>query len=389
MATAFFCHGPLLSEIRFYTAYMGTFMDGVIPYECDSWFGSSLFLFSIASYLSAMDSFAANNVQVYHEACDGSAAVLLRDAEFVVASDEDNVLRTYKIGESGKTGMQTLQSDFLQIEDSNEEVDIEGATRIGDRIYWIGSHARSKQKDNKNSKEKKKERQRLFATDIQFVNNGVHFKPVHKPYTKLLDDIKDVEIDGKKLSDSISIAPNLPGGLNIEGLAATPEGALMVAFRNPIINGRAIIAQIDNPRQLVEENHARAVVSHVYQLDLAGLGIRSVDYSVARGAYLIIAGGYEDLAEHSMFRIFEWEGPSKKAKQLRDHILDNASFQPEAVFTFPNKPDEIYILSDDGEYREQSSSTCKEADEKTFRGVMVQLPTKQREASENSDPSRR
>jgi hypothetical protein len=33
----------------------------------------------------------------------------------------------------------------------------------------------------------------------------------------------------------------MPGGLNIEGLAATPDGQLLIGFRNPLSEGKALL----------------------------------------------------------------------------------------------------------------------------------------------------
>lgn len=57
---------------------------------------------------------------------------------FVVANDEDNVLRAYRLGEPAPVGEWDLNS-FLKTAPKNE-VDIEGVARIGDVGYWISSH---------------------------------------------------------------------------------------------------------------------------------------------------------------------------------------------------------------------------------------------------------
>ncbi|HEX8179851.1 MAG TPA: hypothetical protein VF525_09945, partial [Pyrinomonadaceae bacterium] len=94
----------------------------------------------------------------YAGMCDGSAAAALDEQTFVVASDEAtlkqgptpqrNVLGVYRIDQGGAP-LQTVDlSAALAPEPNNPaqhdpehvEADIEGAARIGDRIYWITSH---------------------------------------------------------------------------------------------------------------------------------------------------------------------------------------------------------------------------------------------------------
>ena len=100
--------------------------------------------------------------------CDASAAVSVTDDSFMVANDEDNVLRVY--AKNAETASQTYDlTEFLKVDTKKSpEEDIEGATLIGKRIYWISSHGR-----NKDSKSRPN-RHRFFAADIE---NGV-LKPV-------------------------------------------------------------------------------------------------------------------------------------------------------------------------------------------------------------------
>ena len=81
----------------------------------------------------------------YRGACDGSAAVALDADHFAVADDDHNVLRVYRIGQPDS--IPSLNVDqFLEApkkkKNGFKEADIEGAARVGDRIYWIGSHGR-------------------------------------------------------------------------------------------------------------------------------------------------------------------------------------------------------------------------------------------------------
>src|SRR5262249_6707679 len=92
---------------------------------------------------------------------DGSAAIAV-DADFMfVADDENQGLRLYHRANSGLAGSTTDPSGFLNLTDlANPEVDLEAATRVGSRIYWLGSHSNSK------NGHLRPNRYRLFATDM-------------------------------------------------------------------------------------------------------------------------------------------------------------------------------------------------------------------------------
>ena len=73
-------------------------------------------------------------------------------ALFAAASDEDCVLRVYDSSNPGLPMSETDVTKFLEPDDPEEtEADIEGAARVGDRVYWIGSHGRSKKGKNERS----------------------------------------------------------------------------------------------------------------------------------------------------------------------------------------------------------------------------------------------
>src|SRR5262249_57709198 len=99
---------------------------------------------------------------------------------------------------------------------------------VGICIYWIPSRGR-------NSKGKFQEpRHRLFATDVT-AGQPPSVIPIGQPYVKLLDDLLAAEqFRPYKLSGAAKLAPEDRDGLNIEGLAATPDGKLLIPLTNPI-----------------------------------------------------------------------------------------------------------------------------------------------------------
>ena len=122
------------------------------------------------------------------------------------------------------------------------EADIEGATRIGDHIYWITSHGTNREGKPRPS------RHRLFATEVKVADDKVTITSVSTPYKELVKDLtKTPGLKDYKLGEAAKKPPEQVDGLNIEGLGAAPQGALLIAFRNPIPDGKALLVPLENP----------------------------------------------------------------------------------------------------------------------------------------------
>jgi hypothetical protein len=292
-------------------------------------------------------------------ACDASAAAAIDHERFVIADDEDNVLRVYS--RAGGRPLYTFDlSEFLGVQGKkkSKETDLEAATQLGDHTFWITSHGRnSKGKD-------KPERQRLFATSAKIGKDGaVEITPVGQPYSDLLDDLLTEErLAPFGLEAASKLAPKAPGGLNIEGLAATPEGHLLIGFRSPLREGSSLVVPLLNPREVCRGEKARFGAPK--ELNLGNLGIRSLEY--CGGRYLIIAGdtGAGDAAP----KLFEWNGESQ-VKPIAGVAL--TGLNPEGVaFRDAKGVDEYMVLSDDGT-RLVDGKACKDLKDpemKRFRG---------------------
>jgi hypothetical protein len=298
----------------------------------------------------------------YFEMCDASAAVAISDTLFIVASDEDNVLRVYAREKPDARQRVDLNS-FLRPDEDHPEADIEGGTRIGDRIFWIASHGRNKEGKLRPS------RHRIFATTVAVEGDKVTVSPVGLPYTRLLEDLTQAPALQKyNLEIASRKAPESDGGLNIEGLAATPQGTLLIGFRNPIPGGKALIVPLDNPQQIVEGD--RAKLGLPIELSLNGLGVRSIEYRESQGRYLIVAGSHND---DGKVALFGWSGKAFDAAELiPEGTFD--SFSPEAMFIYPGDLTAVQFLSDDSGTKLQGLD-CKEMvpAKQRFRGFSLDI----------------
>lgn len=307
------------------------------------------------------------SVVVFTGMCDASGAVALSDRKFVVADDEDNVLRVYDVERGGAPlgGADVSRGLKLPLKKKKKkpgapvapEADIEAAARLGDRAYFMTSHGR-------NSKGKlKPERLRFFATTTP--EDG-DIEVIGEPYDSLLDDLlAEPRLARFELAQAAELAPKAPGGLNLEGMTARKEGGVWLGFRNPIPEGRALLLPLLNPEELVTGKKAR--FGEPVLLDLGGLGVRSL--SSYRDRYLIAAGPFDQGASA---RLFAWDG-GPAAEPLDRISLEG--FNPEGFFT-PESRDRIMLLSDDGSVSIDGTD-CKRLKDpaaKRFRGVWVALP---------------
>ncbi len=271
-------------------------------------------------------------VVLYPGTCEASAAVMLEPGLFLVGDDDQKDLRIYRKDTPGEPEIVKISA----LPGLKKKADLEGAARVGDTIYWLGSHSR------KNNGDEDLDRHRLFAVKVKVGSHAL--AAVGKPYLTLIEDLeKDSRYAPLHLMDAAKLPPTVPGGLNIEGLAASAQGELLIGFRNPIPEKKALIATLKNPWKVLAG--AKPAFDAPILLDLKGLGIRSLEYWPAGKAYVILAGSFEDGGH---FQAYRWSGkPSEMPKPIEANL---DSLIPEAAFFDPAAPAELVLLSDDGDF---------------------------------------
>lgn len=275
--------------------------------------------------------------------CEASAAVALDTEHFVVASDETNTFQLYRRGQRNSLGPIKFRKFIGQ-----PKSDIEAAARIGDRVYWISSFSRPGGNGNA------KDRSVLVASRIVHTIDGPTLVATGEPFLKLRRHLKrELDIKGRDI--------------NIEGLAGSPEGDLLIGFRAPLKDGKAYVLRLKNPIGVTELGR-QPIFGDLHLIDLKGNGIRSIDWTgLNPPVYFILAGpspnGDEEIDKSGKFSLHQWDGEAADPTPLPLELPDD--FTAEALIPYPEERI-VQILSDDKGKKDETNIRKKK---RRFRSV--------------------
>jgi hypothetical protein len=232
---------------------------------------------------------------------DGSAGVVLGSEKagykLLIADDEDANLRIYSLCGGDPEKIISVKGEMSGIK-GKKEFDLEGAARVGNTVYWI------RPMDVTQKAKQQLSRHVFFATRVD--DDTLSVSVTGKPFQGLLQAItSEPAFKEFQLEKSVLLEPKKLNGFNIEGLAATPDGTLLIGFRNPIPKGKALLVPLKNPGDVI--NGAKPVFDKPITLDLGGLGIRDICYS--EDGYLIVAGPYDK----GICKLYFWDGKPESA----------------------------------------------------------------------------
>jgi hypothetical protein len=284
---------------------------------------------------------------VHTLSANASTAVAIDNDLMVVGDDEDQVLRIYYRRLDGPPIHQQNFTPNLGLTDVSpsgqvREVDIEASTRVGNRIYWLGSHGNCGGCNPPG--EVRPNRNRLFATEIIGSGTNARLSYIGR-YDRLKTDLVLWDRDNghglgsnhfQLLASAIAGVPPETAardGFNIEGLAMAPTGTVAyIGFRSPLTpsSGRsnALIVPLLNLPELVigSPSPGPARFGAPIELFLDRRGVRSIE-SVSNGV-VIVAG---TTTNSGTFRIYTWNG---KANQ--------PALERQATFTV-NQPEGLIV----------------------------------------------
>jgi len=313
------------------------------------------FAFFIAN-MRAAHAIELKDKQSFFQTCDASAGISVGEKFFVVASDEDNLLRVYDYKDPGAPVQCPINLNKILGLPNEKEADLEAVAQVDDTSYWIASHGRKKNGDPAPA------RRLLFALQTKLKDQNVECTPAGKPYRDLVDDmIRDPNLARFHFDTASTKAPESPDALNIEGLCEK-DGQLLIGLRNPILAGKALLLPLTNVKALLAgEAGTHAEFGEPIELDLQGRGVRSIEYDAAKQRFWIVAGRFDKERD---FALYSWKGPGNEPTKVD---LDFGEWNPESIILWPNRPKHLQILSDDGERTIDSidpNTYCKDLPEK-------------------------
>jgi len=271
-----------------------------------------------------------------------SAIQQLPDGRFLVVEDEKQFpFSLVTIHPDGSVSSAALSPGFLEAGDAFWKLDdLEGAAldRSG-YVYTVTSHSRDSEGGEKKSRDKLvRFRIRGDHVDEPMLFRGL--KPallaIH-PVLASAAEIRDVKTGG---------------GLNIEALEISHDGQhLLIGFRSPLLENRAIIACVENPSEIFEADKPPRMAATLETLDLGGNGIRGMSYIPSLNGYLVIGGPVSREKIH--FQLWFWSGhrgePARRVTIPGLQGLEHAEGVSPAVIDGRQL---IIFVSDDGSRKE-------------------------------------
>ncbi len=273
------------------------------------------------------------------------SGIVLKDDKLFTLSNEaiDEHGRQYTVQEfkgAPESGYQYLR-DVLLYEiaaGACKEADFEALTRNGDVFFAIGSHSMNRKKQ-KTDNTYEKNRNNLSRAGIDMCESRdqlLKFKLDDSDKAEVLQSVSLRELISRNpvLSLFASI-PNKENGIDIEGLAATPD-ALYIGFRGPVLreNYVPILRLVQDLSTSMLER------SEILFVNLNGRGVR--DIAPGPGGLYILAGPNGD--ERQSFAIYFWDGQDQvsgkdHAASVPDLLCDLGAYEtskPEGIAYFPS-----------------------------------------------------
>ncbi|MFK0176846.1 DUF3616 domain-containing protein [Streptomyces xanthochromogenes] len=292
----------------------------------------------------------AADTRYFTGSSDASAAVDVGGGYVVVADDESNTLRLY---DRSASGAPVKTWDFSSKLGVSKEIDIEGAARVGNTVYWTGSLGNNK------DGEYKADRNTVFTTTVTGSGAATQLA-LGGSYKKLRDDLVAWDhSNGDRFGFTAATAngqvPKQIDGFNVEGLEFAPgsTSTAYIGFRAPLVppanGGKALIVPVTNFDKVVGSG-AKPVFGAAVQLDLGGLSIRDIRKNAA-DQYLIVAGSWAADDNSDPYAVYSWDGVAGHAPVKRADLPTSDPGGWEAVVDVPDLSQagaRAQFITDDG-----------------------------------------
>lgn len=240
----------------------------------------------------------------FYNIFEPSGATTMPDGKVLIVEDESSAqaLKLIELDEENSV----LEAGDLYMPKKIKKIfkkeieDLEAITSNENTVFGITSHSLSK------SGKAKAEREKfiMFTYEEGAIGDFYIYGDLKKD---LYENFREI------FSDSLFVANNI----DIEGLCfEEPIGSLLIGFRSPVLNGKAMVIAIENPKEIFLSNE-KPRFSKPITLDLNGLGIRDFTYDAQKEGYWIIAGGSSE--RDANFELWFWSKKNSKLSVVKNH----------------------------------------------------------------------
>ena len=268
---------------------------------------------------------------------DISAAAFSDDSNLWVGSDEMiGVERLSKLGcHSYGNHKRFLLEHYIDLFNSEDEIDIEGMDFADGYLWLTGSHSTKRKKPKKDDLETNLERLATITTDLnRFILARIpvlqgelikSYSPQNHQVltaaclqtTESRNILYDALAEDQHLKPFVTAEiPSKDNGLDIEGLAVK-NGRLFLGLRGPVLRGWAIVLELEpveiEPGVLGLKEIGDAGAKYIkYFLDLNGLGVRELCWQ--KDDLIILAG--PTMSVEGEMQVFRWCDAAQSQKEM-------------------------------------------------------------------------
>ena len=223
---------------------------------------------------------------------------------------DDGRTREIFLMELDSTGRQ--RGDAATIRIAADVTDLEGITTDGTHHYVVGSQSKKTGFEGDGLVRFTYDKGRRAITGVERIQGLKAW---------LAANVAELKGTERRTGDDV---------LNIEALAWDPVNQrLLLGLRAPVVNGEALIVPVKlvNPTGPFARENLR-VDGETLRLNLAGAGIRSLEFDADAKAFRLISGAPLN-AEAQDFQVVEWDGQSRSV--VRPISSHSRRLKPEGI----------------------------------------------------------
>lgn len=231
-----------------------------------------------------------------------SSVLQLDDGRLLIIEDESRrALSLLSVGADGKL-IEDEDADQILVQSVGRKLnDMEALARDDDgNLYGITSHSVNRQGERNPNRE--------VLMQFRIAGNRIDRPVLHD---KLVDQMLAsaplqslIERKGGEKADFRKT--------NIEGMVWDPKHKrLLLGFREPLVNGKAMVLALGNPQAMFADGAAPEFVDAFF-LDLKGGGIRGMDYDPEGQRHLIV-NEFRDAGGKNRSHLWSWDGNADSA----------------------------------------------------------------------------